>query len=344
MPALRPELAVTPLRTSLLTFAMSTDNIQDPPTDTTPQTIDQGTGQAAMFIVLSIAADSDAPSRICEGLADVPALLRGLNRRFLDARLSCVIGVGSDAWGRLFPDQPRPAHLHPFKALHGNPHSAPSTPGDLLLHIRADRSDACFELAMQISNRLGDAVVPVDEVHGFRYFDARSMLGFVDGTENPEGDEAADATLVGDEDAHFAGGSYVIVQKYLHDMNAWNALSVAEQEKVIGRTKYDDTEMADDVKPANSHIALNVIEDENGNELAILRANLPFGNPSRNEYGTFFIGYARNPAVTERMLSNMFIGHPPGNYDRLLDFSRAVTGCLFFIPAASLLEELLGGD
>ncbi len=310
----------------------------------TPQAVVQGAGQAAMFIVLSLRADTDAPQTVCEGLAELPALTRSLNLRFQDARLSCVTGIGSAAWDRLFPEQPRPAHLHPFKALQGATHSAPATPGDLLFHIRASRMDACFELAMQLSNRLAGATEPVDEVHGFRYFDARSMVGFVDGTENPEGDEAVEATLIGDEDPHFAGGSYVIVQKYLHDMNAWNALTVAEQEKVIGRTKHEDRELSDEEKPSNSHIALNVIEDENGVEQPILRANLPFGNPSKNEYGTFFIGYARNPAITEKMLSNMFIGNPPGNHDRLLDFSRAVTGVLFFVPAASLLDALLGDD
>ncbi|MDO5101852.1 MAG: Dyp-type peroxidase [Lautropia sp.] len=310
----------------------------------TPQPVVQGAGRAAMFIVMNIANDHDAPEAVCAALGEIPALLRSLNLRVKDADLSCVIGIGSDAWDRLFPEQPRPAHLHPFKAMKGDKHEAPSTPGDLLFHIRATRIDVCFELAMQISQALGDSAVAVDEVHGFRYFDARSMVGFVDGTENPEGQEAFEATIVGDEDPHFAGGSYVIVQKYLHDMSAWNALPVSEQEKVIGRTKYDDKEMPDDVKPANAHITLNVIEDEDGNELAILRANLPFGSPSKNEYGTFFIGYARNPAIPERMLSNMFIGHPPGNYDRLLDFSRAVTGTLFFIPAASLLDELLDAE
>ena len=271
-------------------------------------------------------------------------MLRTLNLRLPGADLSCVIGIGHDAWPRLFPDHPRPKGLHPMKAFKGAKHTAPATPGDLLLHIRATRTDACFELAMRIREQLGDAVVPVDEVHGFRYLDARSMVGFVDGTENPQGQEAVEATLIGDEDPAYAGGSYVIVQKYIHDMAAWNALPVAEQEKVIGRTKYDDIEMADDVKPSNSHIALNVIEDEDGNEQAILRGNLPFGNPSRNEYGTFFIGYARDLEIIEQMLTNMFIGRPEGNYDRLLDYSRAVTGTAFFVPSASFLEEALGGD
>lgn len=309
-----------------------------------PQAVVQSAGMAAIFIVLSLADGDDAADTVHDALGEVPAMLRTLNLRLPGAALSCVIGIGHDAWPRLFPDHPLPKGLHPMKAFKGAKHTAPATPGDLLLHIRATRTDACFELAMRIREQLGDAVVPVDEVHGFRYLDARSMVGFVDGTENPQGQEAVEATLIGNEDPAYAGGSYVIVQKYIHDMAAWNALPVAEQEKVIGRTKYDDIEMADDVKPSNSHIALNVIEDEDGNEQAILRGNLPFGNPSRNEYGTFFIGYARDLEIIEQMLTNMFIGLPEGNYDRLLDYSRAVTGTAFFVPSASFLEETLGGD
>ena len=309
-----------------------------------PQPVVQSAGMAAIFIVLSLADGDEAAGTARDALGEVPAMLRTLNLRLPGADLSCVIGIGHDAWPRLFPDHPQPKGLHPMKAFKGAKHTAPATPGDLLLHIRATRTDACFELAMRIREQLGDAVVPVDEVHGFRYLDARSMVGFVDGTENPQGQEAVEATLIGDEDPAYAGGSYVIVQKYIHDMAAWNALPVAEQEKVIGRTKYDDIEMDDEVKPTNSHIALNVIEDEDGNEQAILRANLPFGNPSRNEYGTFFIGYARYLEIIEQMLTNMFIGRPEGNYDRLLDYSRAVTGTAFFVPSASFLEEALGGD
>ncbi|MBP6345234.1 MAG: Dyp-type peroxidase, partial [Neisseriaceae bacterium] len=191
-----------------------------------------------------------------------------------------------------------------------------------------------------IRNHLGDAVVFIDEVQGFRYFDARSMVGFVDGTENPEGQEALAATVIGAEDPDFSGGSYAVVQKYLHDMTSWNELPEKIQEHVIGRTKADDIELSDEEKPANAHNAVTNIEDEDGNELKIMRANLPFGNPAAGEFGTYFIGYAKTPSITERMLSNMFIGEPVGNYDRLLDFSTAVTGTLFFIPSRPLLQQL----
>jgi putative iron-dependent peroxidase len=209
----------------------------------------------------------------------------------------------------------------------------------LLFHIRAKRMDLCFELATQFMARIGNAVSTVDEVHGFRYFDDRDLIGFVDGTENPRGEAAIDAVFVGEEDAVFARGSYVIVQKYLHDLGAWNALSTEAQERIIGRTKLSDIELDDSVKPTSAHNALTTIV-ENGKEIKILRDNMPFGSAANGEFGTYFIGYSRSPRTIERMIENMFVGRPPGNYDRLLDFSRAVTGNLFFVPSATFLETV----
>jgi putative iron-dependent peroxidase len=200
--------------------------------------------------------------------------------------------------------------------------------------------DLCFEFAAQVMKRLRGAVEVADEVQGFRYFDERDLIGFVDGTESPSGAAGVSAAIVGaDDDADFAGGSYVIVQKYLHEMAAWNAISIEEQERVVGRTKLDDIELPDDVKPANSHVALNTITGPDGEQRQIVRANMPFGNPGKDEFGTYYISYAATPSVTEEMLSNMFIGRPPGNTDRILDFSTAVTGCLFFAPAADFLDD-----
>ena len=188
-------------------------------------------------------------------------------------------------------------------------------------------------------NRLTGYARAVDEVHGFRSFDERDLLGFVDGTENPEGRAAGDAVVIGDEDPDFAGGSYAVVQKYLHDMAAWDALPVEEQERVVGRTKLSDIELADDVKPDNSHVALNTIVDDDGEERQIMRFNMPFGRVGVGEFGTYYIAYASSPDVIEEMLTNMFIGKPPGNYDRILDFSTAITGSLFFVPSADFLDD-----
>jgi putative iron-dependent peroxidase len=269
---------------------------------------------------------------------DLGALLRAVETRDLEAALSCIMGIGSEAWDRLF-GPPRPAMLHPFREIRAGARHAVSTPGDLLFHIRSKRMDLCFELTTQIMARIGDAVSPADEVHGFRYFDDRDLIGFVDGTENPRGEAAIDAVLIGAEDAAFAGGSYVIVQKYLHDIDAWNALSTEAQERIIGRTKLADIELDDSIKPTSAHNALTTIV-EDGKEIKILRDNMSFGRAGYGEFGTYFIGYSRSPRTTEQMLDNMFIGRPPGNYDRLLDFSRAVTGNLFFVPSATFLETV----
>jgi putative iron-dependent peroxidase len=229
--------------------------------------------------------------------------------------------------------------LHAFREIRAGARHAVATPGDLLFHIRAKRMDLCFELAAQIMARIGDAVSPVDEVHGFRYFDDRDLLGFVDGTENPRGEAVIEAVLVGEEDPAFTGGSYVIVQKYLHNLSGWNALTTEAQERIIGRTKLSDIELDDSIKPTSAHNALTTIV-EDGTEIKILRDNMPFGRIAEGEFGTYFIGYSRSPRTIEQMLENMFVGRPPGNYDRLLDFSRAVTGCLFFVPSATFLESV----
>src|SRR5216684_3474123 len=194
-------------------------------------------------------------------------------------------------------------------------------------------------MATQIMARLGDAVSTVDEVHGFRYFDDRVLLGFADGTEDPRGEAVIDGAIIGEEDAAFVGGSYVIVQKYLHDLDGWNALSTEAQERIIGRTKLSDVELDDSIKPTSAHNALTTIT-ENGKEFQIVRDNMPFGRAGQGEFGTYFIGYSRSPRITEQMIENMFVGRPPGNYDRLLDFSRAVTGNLFFVPSATFLETV----
>jgi porphyrinogen peroxidase len=302
------------------------------------QTILQPSTEAAIFVVMIVPAGDEGELR--DALADLPGLKRSVGFRIPEAGLSCVVGIGSDLWDRLRPGHPRPQGLHRFIPLSGATHTAVSTPGDLLFHIRAHRLDLCFELAQRIADRLGGLARIVDEVHGFRSFDERDLLGFVDGTENPEGEAASSAITIGAEDAGFAGSSYVIVQKYLHDLTAWDSLSVEEQERVIGRTKLSDIELPDDVKPSNSHVALNTIVDESGEERQILRFNMPFGRVGAAEFGTYFIGYASDPDVIEEMLRNMFIGNPPGNHDRVLDYSTAVTGTLFFVPTTNQLEGM----
>jgi porphyrinogen peroxidase len=308
------------------------------PSATISQLVSSPLTKAAIFLVLTINPGDENRASVLSLCADLSALLRAVGFRALEGSLSCIMGFGSDAWDRLF-GSPHPAELHPFRQIRSGPRHAVSTPGDLVFHIRAKRMDLCFELATQVLTRLQGAVTTSDEVHGFRYFDDRDLLGFVDGTENPTGSAAADAVYIGDEDPAFTGGSYVIVQKYLHNLDAWNKLPTEAQEKIIGRTKISDIELDDSVKPTSAHNALTVIE-ENGREIKILRDNMPFGRPGQGEFGTYFIGYSRSPRTIEQMLENMFIGRPPGNYDRILDFSTAVTGSLFFIPTATFLDSV----
>ncbi|WP_174887959.1 Dyp-type peroxidase [Solilutibacter oculi] len=302
-----------------------------------PQPIVARLTRSAIFLVVTVHPGPEAETAVRGVCADLSSLLRAVGFRDLDSQLSCVLSIGSQAWDRLFPDAPRPRELHDFVPIHGATHSAPATPGDLLFHIRAVQADTCFELATHLMDRLRGQVDVVDEVQGFKFYDDRDLLGFVDGTENPVDDEARESTLVGDEDAAHAGGTYVIVQKYLHDMAAWNALSVEGQEAVIGRHKLNDIEFPDAKKAGNAHNVLTSIEQD-GKQLKILRDNMPFGRPGA--VGTYFIGYARTPSRTERMLRNMFIGVPEGNHDRILDFNRAVTGGLFFSPTVDFLDAV----
>ncbi|KQT24632.1 peroxidase [Chryseobacterium sp. Leaf405] len=270
------------------------------------------------------------------------ALVLNLNNsvfnRFPDSRASCVMGIGHNAWNILDLPTPLPKELVNFEEIKGEKHTAVSTPGDLHFHLRADDKSIIFDMTIEISKLLSSVAESILEIHGFKYWDDRSILGFVDGTENPHNEDRDFFAKIGDEDTDYKGGSYLFTQKYLHNMDAWRGLSTEEQEKVIGRSKENDIEMSDDVKPANSHIALANI----GDELKIVRDNMPFGSPSTKEFGTYFISYANTFSTTKKMLTNMFIGDPVGNYDRILDFSTAATGTLFFVPTRNMLDDFSG--
>lgn len=303
-----------------------------------PQAVDAPLSATAVFLVLTVADTPGAVDVVRSTLASVSDVLKNVAFRDLDAALSCTVGIGARVWTEL-TRRPLPRELHTFPAVIGATHTAPSTPGDILLHIRAARRDLCFEFERQLLELFGDAVRVVDETVGFRSFDARDLLGFVDGTANPVGQGLPDATIVGEEDPVFAGGSYIVVQKYTHPLDRWRALTTEQQEAIIGRTKADNIELDDAAGGQQSHKNLATIEVD-GDEHDILRDNMPFGSPAAGEFGTYFIGYARRLWVIERMLQRMFIGDPPGLHDRLLDFSTAQTGSTFFAPSATFLEAL----
>jgi len=277
----------------------------------------------------------DVFSKLCKLIIN---LNNSVNVRFPVSRASCVMGIGYDAWLRLGLPAPLPKELVNFAPIAGSKHTAVSTRGDLHFHIRADNTSICYDMASAITDVLSPVAISTEEVHGFRYWDSRSILGFVDGTENPQGQDRELFSMVGDEDAAYKGGSYLFVQKYIHNLTSWKDLSTEQQEKVIGRSKANDIEMADDVKPANSHIALANV----GDDLKIVRDNMPFGNMSTNEMGTYFIAYASTFTTVQKMLNNMFVGSPAGNYDRILDFSTAKTGSLFFVPTFNMIDDFAG--
>ncbi|WP_368497061.1 Dyp-type peroxidase [Herbiconiux sp. A18JL235] len=303
------------------------------------QSVDAPLTQSAVFLVLAVAEGDEAAGTVRSVLAGLDDLVKTVGFRDLGAALTCTVGIGARVWPAV-ARRPLPAELHPFRTVSGAVHTAPSTPGDLLLHIRADRRDLCFEFERLLLEALGSSVSVVDETVGFRYFDARDLLGFVDGTANPVGQSLPEATIVGDEDPAAAGGSYLVVQKYTHSIEAWNALTTEQQEAVIGRRKADNVELDDASSGQKSHKTLATIVGDDGVEYDILRDNMPFGSPASGEFGTYFIGYSRRLWVIERMLERMFIGDPPGLHDRILDFSVARTGSAFFVPSAELLASL----
>ena len=274
----------------------------------------------------------DPFSRLCKLIIN---LNNSANVRFPVSRASSVMGIGHDAWLRLGLPQPLPKELVNFLPVTGAKHTSVATKGDLHLHIRADNASICYDMAAVMSDILSPAAICVEEIHGFRYWDSRTILGFVDGTENPHGQDREFFAIVDDEDPIYTGGSYLFVQKYVHDLTAWKGLSTEAQEKVIGRSKENDIEMADDVKPSNSHTALANV----GDDFKIIRDNMPFGNMSTNDMGTYFLAYASTFYTVQKMLNNMFIGSPEGNYDRILDFSIAKTGTLFFVPTFNMLDQ-----
>ena len=308
--------------------------------DTEPQSIDAPMSAAAAFLVLIVKDDEASLSTARSVVASTDDLLKNVRIRANGGVFTCNVGISHRVWGPL-TGKPAPKELAPFREVRGATHTAVATAGDLLYHIRAESTDVIIEFEKLLLEALGDAVTAIDDVAGFRYFNGRDLLEFVDGTANPDGLDLPAATIVGEEDPAYVGGSYVVIQKYLHDLSAWRAQKVETQEAIIGRTKFDNVELPDAIEGQKSHKTLCTIEDAEG-EHDILRDNMPFAVPGRGEYGTYFIGYSRHLWVIEKMLERMFVGNPPPLHDRILDFSKAVAGVTFFAPARKFLSDLDG--
>jgi len=292
-------------------------------------------GAHALFLVFRASAPSAKSAReIARVLAKIPSTVIALGKEAPKAKVTATVSVGSSFWDLLSPGK-RPVQLHPFRAMAMDDRSAPATHGDVFVHIISQQKDIAFELAQRVRSSLGSLVTLQEEVSGFRYKDKRDLTGFIDGSENPKGKARVPAAFIGDEDPDFRGGSYVFVQRYVHDLVKWGAVAQAEQEAIVGRTKKSSIELTGKKKLPSSHVERTVIE-ENGEELKVVRHSFPYGNTT--EAGLFFVAYARRLDVVETMLRRMIGTTDDGEHDRLLEFSRAVTGATFFAPSATLLS------
>ena len=261
-----------------------------------------------------------------------------MNIRVAPETVRLSFGFSNRAWEYLFPTAKKPKELEDFKGVNGAHHTAPATPADLFLHVRAGQAATSYLVVDQIMSFLRPVVDVVDETHGFHYLEGRAIIDFIDGTENSVGEEAKEWAIIGAEDPEFINGSYAFAQKYIHDLDAWRALPTEVQEKYVGRRQYSDLELSDEEKDPRAH---NIISQDNrdGEEHKIVRMNVVFANPGEGVRGTYFIGYARHWDVTRQMVTNMFTQD-----DRLLEYSTAEKGQLFFIPSKEILERIAEGE
>ena len=290
---------------------------------------------AALFLTLNLFNAPDAGARVRQALGQIVQVTEELAARHPRGGLLSVVAVGAESWSKIFGGE-KPPGLHSFVALENSGRAAPATPCDLFVHIRSKGPDLNFLLAKQALAAFGDAVRLVEEVSGFRYLDNRDLTGFVDGTENPAGEDRARVALVEGGDPRFAEGSYIHIQRYEHNLPQWEQLPVAEQEAIIGRTKADDVEMDDDTKPPTAHISRVDIK-EDGNKVEILRHSMPYGDTTRA--GLYFVSYGATPEAFEKMLAQMIVADEAGHYDHLMNHTLAVTGAAFFAPPRGFLVE-----
>ncbi|UZD43508.1 Dyp-type peroxidase [Selenomonas sputigena] len=304
------------------------------------QDVFKDAGESVIFVMLSLKReDIEKEREIIADMADrMEAIQRSMNIRVAPETVKLSFGFSNRAWEYLFPTAKKPKELEDFQGVNGEHHTAPATPADLFLHVRAGQAATSYLVVDQIMSFLRPVVDVVDETHGFHYLEGRAIIDFIDGTENPVGEEAKEWAIIGAEDPEFINGSYAFAQKYIHDLDAWRALPTEVQEKYVGRRKYSDLELSDEEKDPRAH---NIISQDNrdGEEHKIVRMNVVFANPGEGVRGTYFIGYARHWNVTRQMVTNMFTQD-----DRLLEYSTAEKGQLFFIPSKEILGRIAEGE
>ncbi|MCF8998513.1 Dyp-type peroxidase [Acinetobacter nectaris] len=248
------------------------------------------------------------------------------------------IAFGPEMWTKLYDSSPK--NFKQLEAQQGN-FEMPVVPGDVFIHIASQRTDICFALSQVFFRGVDEKVEVLEERACFRYLDGRDLTGFIDGTENPQfKEDRAETTLLSEDNGIFADGTFIFAQRYVHDLEKWHKLKVDAQERVIGRTKLESIELDDDVKPENAHIARTVVEDEEGEELEILRHSLPYGD-GHGEQGLYFVAYTKELSRIDAMLKRMFGTSGDGIHDRLLHFVTPVDGAYYFAPSEELLETVL---
>ncbi|MFC6051744.1 peroxidase [Acinetobacter sp. Ac_877] len=254
------------------------------------------------------------------------------------AEIKTAIAFGPELWDQLY--QKRPEGFKQLTPIQGS-FEMPVVPADVIIHIASQRADLCFTLSQAFFDGIQDKVDVLNERVCFRQFDGRDLTGFIDGTENPQfPDDRAETALLPEETDEFADGSFIFAQRYAHNLEKWKKLKVDAQEHVIGRTKLESIELDDEIQPENSHVSRTVVEDDDGEELAILRHSLPYGD-GKGDQGLFFIAYTNDLAIIDSMLLRMFGTSGDGIHDRLLHFVTPKDGAYFFAPSEELLETIL---
>ncbi|MFP7153134.1 Dyp-type peroxidase [Weissella paramesenteroides] len=297
-------------------------------------------GKNVSFIVLALNHQdlADEQEHIATFADMSQSIIRSMRIRNPESGLQVAIGFSNKAWDYLFPNAKKPKELETYQTLTGAEYSMPASDGDIFLHIRASEEAVVYEIVRQFMKLLSPVTTVLDETKGFRYLEGRAIIGFIDGTEAPAIEDAADYAIIGDEDPDFENGSYAFAQKWQHDMAFWEKLSVEHQEKAVGRHKFDDMELDDEDKLENAHNVASKLEID-GEEQKIIRMNVPFSDPALDYTGTYFIGYARHWQVTKQMLVQML-----EKSDFLLTFSTLLSGQLFFIPSRDTLADIAEGN
>lgn len=287
----------------------------------------------ALFVTFEL--NSEYLDQAKQALAASPELIESIQKQFPDAAVHAVLGISHKVW-HLF-DRKKPQHLAPFPHFKNQDIETKETTGDIVIHVRSMRRDVSFQLANALYQAFDKSLTIVEEVSCFKYLDNRDFTGFVDGTENPCGDDRAAVALV-DDDSDFNHGSYLNLMRFVHDLQKWEQEDLKTQEDTYGRTKYANEEYPSAKKSVHAHTKRTSLKDADGNSLEILRHSLPYA--SLSEKGLMFASYSKTPEIFNLMLKSMIEGDEHGNSDYLMKYTRAQTGNAFFVPPMQWLINL----